>query len=200
MAITIDPATKVINVPKADLTLIQSSPTEIRQLDLNWFRLILKDLEDDEEGIWMDTTHTHQQPVSVGGVLLARVVQLINDYTVTFEDGQYAVNLVGANSNVADKVNVNQVSVRAANSAGLVETQVSGLTNSESTMLSNADAQLGNLRKLMQNRMETNPTTGLMTIYDDDDTTVLFSGNIYEDVAASTLYRGRGIERRNRLS
>jgi hypothetical protein len=44
---------------------------------------------------------------------------MINNYTVTFEDGQYAVNLVGANSNIADVVNVNQVSVRSANSAGL---------------------------------------------------------------------------------
>jgi len=51
---------------------------------------------------------------------LARVVEIINDYTITFEDGQYAVNLVGANSNVADRVNVNQVSVRASNSAGLI--------------------------------------------------------------------------------
>jgi hypothetical protein len=39
---------------------------------------------------------------------------------VTFEDGQYAVNLVGANSNIPDKTNVNQVSVRAFNTAGLV--------------------------------------------------------------------------------
>ena len=51
---------------------------------------------------------------------LARTVEIINGYTVTFEDGQYAVNLVGANSNVGDVVNVNQVSVRSANSAGLV--------------------------------------------------------------------------------
>jgi len=35
------------------------------------------------------------------------------------KDGQYAVNLVGANSNVGDVVNVNQVSVRSSNSAGL---------------------------------------------------------------------------------
>jgi capsular polysaccharide biosynthesis protein len=34
--------------------------------------------------------------------------------------------LVGANSNVADRVIVNQVSVRAANSAGLIEVATSG--------------------------------------------------------------------------
>jgi hypothetical protein len=50
-------------------------------------------------------------------------VVIVNGYTITYEDGQYAVNLVGANSNVADNVNVNQVSVRSANSAGLVQTR-----------------------------------------------------------------------------
>lgn len=56
------------------------------------------------------------------------------------------------------------------------------------------------LRKLMQNRMETNPSTGIMTIYDDDDVTVLLSGNIYEDTLAAQTYRGRGMERRDKLS
>ena len=120
MAITINWTTKVISVPKADLTLIQSTPTEIRELNLNDFRLTLKDLEDSEEGMPYLDTHSHNAPVDVGGVSLARVVEIINGYTVTFEDDQYAVNLVGANSNVGDVVNVNQVSVRSANSAGLV--------------------------------------------------------------------------------
>jgi len=123
MAISVNWDTKVIYVPRVDMTLIQSVPTEIRSLDLNWFRLILKDLEDNVEGMPYLDTHRHNTEVSVGGVTLARVVEIINGYTVTFEDGQYAVNLVGANSNVADVVNVNQVSVRSANSAGLVTSQ-----------------------------------------------------------------------------
>lgn len=118
MAISVNWAAKVIFVPRADMTLIQSTPTEIRQLDLNAFRLELKDLEDGEGITYLDT-HSHNTTVEVGGVILARVIQIINGYTVTFEDGQYAVNLVGANSNVGDVVNVNQVSVRSTNSAGL---------------------------------------------------------------------------------
>ncbi len=120
MAITIDWGTRIINIPKDSLTLIQTVPTEIRQLDLNMFRLELKDLEDGEAGISFPDTHQHNTTVSVGGVDLARVIEIINGYTVTFEDGQYAVNLGGANSNVGDKVNVNQVSIRSANSAGLI--------------------------------------------------------------------------------
>jgi hypothetical protein len=122
MTITIDWGTKIISVPRSDMVLLQTVPTEIRELDLNTFRLRLKDLEDDPLGMSQDTTHNHVAPIGIGGVTLARVVELINGYTVTFEDGQYAVNLAGANTNLADKVNVNQVSVRSSNSAGLVQT------------------------------------------------------------------------------
>ena len=133
MAITIDWGTKVISVPKADMLLLQSTPTEIRQLNLDTFRLTLKDLEDDEEGMPFPRTHNHNTTLTVGGVTLARVVEIINGYTITFEDGQYAVNLVGANSNVGDVVNVNQVSVRSANSAGLqdLSTLLSAAYNNE---------------------------------------------------------------------
>ena len=120
MPITIDWTSKVIYVPKADLTLIQMLPLEIRELNIDWFRCQLKALEYSEEGMWADDTHKHNTEVSLGGLTFARVVELINDYTVTFEDGNYAVNLVGANSNIGDKVNVNQVSVRSYNSAGLI--------------------------------------------------------------------------------
>ena len=119
MAISIDWGTKIIFIPKADTQLVQAVPTEIRQLDLDAFRLTLKDLEDDDEGIPFPDTHEHVSPFTVGGATLARAVKIINGYTVTFEDGQYAVNLSGANSNVGDVTNVNQVSIRSANSAGL---------------------------------------------------------------------------------
>lgn len=121
MAITINWPTKVINVPRADMTLVQSSPIEVRELNIDSFRLRLKDLEDDVEGIPFIRTHNHNTTVVVGGITLARVVEIINGYTVTFEDGAYAVNLVGANSNIADVLNLNTVSVRSANSAGLIQ-------------------------------------------------------------------------------
>ena len=109
------------------MTQIQSSSTSIYEMDIDDFRATLNDLSDDAEGMPFDTTHQHVAPVSLGGVDLARVIEIINGYSITFEDGQYAVNLIGANSNIADKVNVNQVSIRSANSAGLVD---SGLTTS----------------------------------------------------------------------
>jgi len=124
MAITVNWPTGVISVPKVDMTLVQSTPIEIRELNINTFRLRLKDLEDDAEGQVWATTHNHNTTVAVGGVTLARVVEIINGYTVTFENGSYAVNLVGANSNIGDVLNLNTVSVRAANSAGLIQAMI----------------------------------------------------------------------------
>jgi hypothetical protein len=127
MSITIDWGTSTIHVPKSYMTLVQSVPSEIYQLDLNQFRLTLKSLEDTDDGMAFLRTHKHNTEVEVSGVTLARVVEIINGYTITFEDDQYRVNAVGANSNIGDVVNVNQVSISTANSAGLIT--VSGGTS-----------------------------------------------------------------------
>lgn len=118
----IDWATKIIHVLKTDsfMSLVQSTPTVIYDCALNDFRLGLKDIEDSSDGMAFLRTHKHNTEVALGGLTFARVIEIINDYTITFEDGQYAVNLVGANTNIADKVNVNQVSIRPQNSAGLI--------------------------------------------------------------------------------
>ena len=121
MAISINYLTRVISIPKADLTLVQSTPFEVRELDIDAFRLELKDIEDSVGGVPFVDTHRHFTTVTVGGVTLARVVEIINGYTITFENGTYAVNLVGANSNIGDVVNLNEVQVRSANSAGLTD-------------------------------------------------------------------------------
>ena len=122
MAITIDysnPVQYVINVPKADMPLVSSSPTEIRQLDIDDFRKALADIQDDPEGMAFPTAYVHTAPLPVAGVTLARVVEILDPYRVEFEDDQYNVNVVGGNSNLSDVVIKNQVGVNTANSAGL---------------------------------------------------------------------------------
>lgn len=54
-------------------------------------------------------------------------------------------------------------------------------------------------RKLLQNRMVTDPIAGTITIYDDDDVTVLLTAPLWEDALGTTGYRGRGAERRDRM-
>jgi len=114
--ITIDWATKIISIPTTYLTPLGGSAYE---LDTDQFRLDLKDLEDDEEGIIFEDTHRHNTEVVLSGVTYARTFEIINGYTVTFQDGQYSVSLTGSNNNIADVMNLNQVSLRSNNSAGL---------------------------------------------------------------------------------
>lgn len=134
-SIYVDWANKEIFVPVTELTSIQTVPFPVYELNLDTFHEILRDLEDGEEGIIFDFTHDYVGTKVVGGTTLAPVVEIVNGYTVTFEDGQYAVNLPGANSNVADVRNINQVSVRPQNSAGLVVVGESGLSAGEQTKL-----------------------------------------------------------------
>jgi len=166
--ITINWGTREIFVPRSELTLVQSSPSFIYSLDLNEFRLALKDLEDDAEGMTFPTTHNHNTTVTVGGVTLARVIEIINGYTVTFEDGQYAVNLLNANSNVGDVVNVNQVSVRAANSAGLIVTSeaAAGLTTDQAAILELIYQRLGlrSGKPLVQSQTEISTTDFVLAV------------------------------------
>ncbi len=123
MSLSIDWATKVITIPQAFLTPISG---DVYELDMNVFRLSLKSLEDSEAGMTFLDTHKHTTETVLGGVTYSRFVEMINGYTVTFENGQYIVDLQGANNNILDVANLNQVSIRSANSAGLVTTASEG--------------------------------------------------------------------------
>lgn len=118
--ISIDPSTYVITVPQADLTHISGA---LYELDVDWFRLQLKDWEDSEIGMSMPDTHRHNTSVALSGVTYARIVEVLAPYTVTFEylGTPYTVRCVGANHNLADVKNVNPVSLIVGNSAGLIE-------------------------------------------------------------------------------
>lgn len=54
-------------------------------------------------------------------------------------------------------------------------------------------------RKVLTNRIDTDPGTGILTLYDDDGTP-LQSAQLYEDVGGGQTYRGQGAERRDKLS
>lgn len=109
-----------IFIPKADLTVLQAGPPEILELNVNDFRLALKDLEASEQGILWPNTHDHSTARVLSGVTYARIVEILPPYSVEFEDGQYQVNCVGANHNLGDVKVVNQVSLLIGNSGGLI--------------------------------------------------------------------------------
>ena len=114
--ITIDWPTKVISVPQSYLTPVSGS---LYELDTDQFRLDLKGIEADEGMPFVDT-HRHNTEVEISGVTYARTFEIINGFTVTFEDLQYRVRLAGTNNNISDVANINQVSILSQNSAGLV--------------------------------------------------------------------------------
>jgi len=131
MAISINWATKVITIPQADLTFISGS---LYELDVDIFRLALKDIEDSEDGMSFPDTHRHNTEVTLGGVTYARTFEIINGYTVTFQDvgSPYRVRCTGANHNISDVQNLNNVSIIVGNAAGLIVKSIgSGLSTQE---------------------------------------------------------------------
>lgn len=194
MAFTVDHLTKVISIPKADLTLISGT---IYSLDSNQFRLDLKDWEDSEYGMAMPDTHRHNTTVTIAGITYARTIEIINGYSLEFEDGQYTVIIEGSNNNYHDVLNgilvQNQVQVIPSNSAGLVETAVSGLTPEESQKLTDIDTNVQTLtvdvefiKQIEGGRWKIDETANQMIFYEDDNVTEVARFNLLDSGGAPT--------------
>ena len=175
MAISVNWPTGVITVPQADCTFISGT---LYELDTDWFRLQLRALEDDAEGMGFPRTHIHNTEVVVAGQTYARTIEIVNGYSVQFTpDSQWSVILKNSNNNIWDVENgilvQNQVQVIPTNSAGLissvVETGTSGLTASESAMLS------GIFKSLLNRHVLVEGDTNNFVIYDDADLTPLYT-------------------------
>lgn len=100
---------------RGKLDIVESDDDKDTLLEKEW-----KALEDNEVGMMFPDTHQHNTQVTLSGITFARTMEIINGYTVTFEDGQYVLNLYGANHNILDVANANQVSLRANLSGGLI--------------------------------------------------------------------------------
>jgi hypothetical protein len=192
--ISIDYATLVISVEQSDLTPLGGQQY---RLDANAFRNTLKNLEDSEDGMAFPPTLRHATESTLSGVTYARQLEIINGYTVTFETvgSPYTVTVVGANHNLGDVTNFDGgMSMIIGNSAGLqVVTSGSGLSAPQ-------DARLSRIEKFLRNKKITDPVTGKQTVFDDDGSTVLAEGDLFEDAAGAQPYRGQGAERAERLA
>ena len=125
MAISVDIGTKIIFIPQSYLTLVSGIQYT---LDTNQLRLDLRDWEDSEAGIIADKTHIHKTKSELSGVTYARIFEVINGYTVEFEDtgSHYTVICQGTNHNLADVMVLNAVNLIIGNSAGLIEVATGG--------------------------------------------------------------------------
>lgn len=66
-----------------------------------------------------------------------------------------------------------------------------------STLSTSAQATL--ILKILRNKIKTDDVTGLMTVYDDDGTTPLFTAPIFQDASGTVPYAGNGINLKDRL-
>ena len=184
MSLSINWAMKVISIPQSYLTPKGGS---VYELDVDVFRKDLKSIEDSEVGMIFPDTHRHNTEVVIGGVTYARTVEMINGYTVTFEDGQYIVNLVGANNNVVDVATLNQVSIRPSNAAGLIVSG-SGVTQqdkediAEEVWTHTDGVKLSDLHELELGRWKVDVTTKQMTLYKADGQTPLVTFDLKDAV------------------
>jgi hypothetical protein len=213
MPVSITWGTKVINVPQSYLTPITGT---LYELDTEQFRLDLKALEDDVEGMPFPDTHNHNTEVTVAGVTYARVIEIINGYSITFEDGQYTVRLAGSNNNFFDVengiLNQNQVQIIAGNAAGLIvrESGISGLTQEESDALLNIqndlDAALVRALGLMQENYQMDQcvyteyqgqkllSSARIRLYDTNDQAQWNQGHLSAEYRVSSTWSGQELQ------
>jgi len=125
--VEIDWGTYIISIPQSYLTLVSGT---FYTLDTDVFRLDLKSLEASVLGIVEPKTHDHNTQVTVAGTTFARTIEILDPYSVEFEDGAYSVQLLGSNNNIFDIQNgilvQNQVQVIPTNSAGLIVSPILG--------------------------------------------------------------------------
>lgn len=55
------------------------------------------------------------------------------------------------------------------------------------------------ITKLLRNKSITDPVTGVMTVYEDDNVTPFFTANIFENAGGTQAYQGQGIDRKERF-
>lgn len=132
MDVSIDWGVRVIHIPRAYLEHVSSRDY---RLDIDMFRRDLRSLEASEYGMGNPRTHEHSTQVMLSGVTYARMVRIINGYTVEFEDAgaPYRVTCVGANHNISDVQVVNSVSLVIGNAAGLIVVSADGGSGTAST-------------------------------------------------------------------
>lgn len=84
------------------------------------------------------------------------------------------------------------IRLSVSSKALVVSSGGSGLTATQ-------DERIKFIEKMLRNKMITDPVTGIATLYDDDDSTVLATSQVYESTDTSQPYRGKGAQRREKM-
>lgn len=125
MASSINWNTLLISVPQTDLSFVSGS---LYSHDTKAFWDEMKSVEASEVGMPFDDIILNVEEITIAGTTYSRSLQIVNGYTIEWEDGQYAVRLDNSNNNFFDEgvIDRNQVSVIPTNSAGLQTVDTGG--------------------------------------------------------------------------
>mgnify|MGYP001828987768 CR=1 FL=1 len=122
-----------------------------------------------------------------------------------WEGGLGVRNVSDAGQELSFDYSSGRLTVESTVTAGTVNVRGICDLNDESTgsavVLNNTlSKKIDDLIKGQFNKMVTDPGAGTITVYDDDDVTVLKVADLYEDAAGTQPYRGQGAERRERMT
>lgn len=124
MALDINWVTGVIFIPRADMPIVQSTPVEVRSLDIPQFHRDLRSIHASVQGAPYPTTHTHILTYTASGLIVPEATLILPPYTVVFEAGLYVVTALDANSNIGDRIIPNGVTFIGNNSTGPLQGSV----------------------------------------------------------------------------
>ena len=170
--------------------------------DLPAFHAELRDAEDSEPGMVRPITHKWQA-LELGGGGFIYQADFINGWQLRFPaPGNYVIT---GNLN-ATILPVAGTFVERQTSAAYVTTAVGGSGPSAASIAAAVRAELTAdltrlmlVEKILRNKQITDDATGIVTVYDDDGSTVLFTASLFEDAIGVQRYRGKGGQRRERF-
>lgn len=175
MAFTVNWATKVVT---SDASISDFPAT----------RSLLRALEETEQGVANKSIFNFSK-LALGGGAWMYDITFINGYTLSFPgSGAYAISGGNLNATIND-TGVQVVNTRAAAYA-VTTVGSTGYSVGDIAAAVWADAMALKLIKTGSNKHVLNPADGTIKIYDDDNTTLIYSGLAYSDAAGTVLYDG----------
>lgn len=99
---------------------------------------------------------------------------------------------------------VQAITVSTGGGGGATPAQIAAAVRTELTpeltSITSMQTKVDLATAILKNKTVTDPSTGLMTVYDTDGVTPLLNAQLYENVSGTQTYRGQGAERREALA
>lgn len=136
-------------------------------------------------------------PVNGDSVLASASSVLEQGNTKGMYLAEFATFLIGTYLMVAYDVTVSPPV--AVSESYVYLTDAEGIYRSGNYVDVVSESRLELVRAITVNKTVTDPVTGIMTVYEDDDVTPFLTAQLYEDAEKTQIYRGAGSELRERL-